>query len=198
MYKYNNYCWPACSKNNDKNGVSIIILLCNNRHKHQILFSQYAKKIHGATIYFFYIRSSSMLGKVFSLLKPLILFVNALVALRQGWNIARSGRNIQFWEDNKATTLSISISKMGRATFRSGSSLHDENEVKRRKPRWLSARPPMPRSPSFSLEFNKNPRASGIELATRRRSPGFPSENIMRFDSYLGASPFDSISPYFS
>ena len=139
-----------------------------------------------------------MLGRGFSLLKPLILFVNALVALRQGWNIVRSGRNIQFWEDNKVTTLSMSISEMGWATFRSGSSLHDENEVKRRKPRWLSARPPMPRSPSLSLEFNKNPRASGIELATRRRSPGFPSGNIMRFDSFLGASPFDSISPYFS
>lgn len=114
--------------------------------------------------------------------------MNALVALRQGWNIVRSGRNIQFWEDNKATTLSMSISEMGWATFRSGSSLHDENEVKWKKPRWLSARPPMPRSPSFSLEFNKNPRASGIELTTRRRFPGLPSGNIMRFDSLLGAS----------
>lgn len=97
--------------------------------------------------------------------------MEALVAFRRAWNIARSGRNIQFWEDNKAATLSMSISEMGWATFRGGSSLHDENEVKRRKPRWLSARPPMSRSSSFSSEFNKNPRASRIELAARRCAP---------------------------
>lgn len=126
--------------------------------------------------------------------KPLILFVDVIVVFRGAWNIAKSGRNIQFWKDNKAATLSMSISEMGWATFRSGSSLHDENEVKRRKPRWLSARPLMPRSLSFSSEFNKNPRASGIELATRRRLAGLYRETLCVSTLF---SLFDSISPHF-
>jgi len=132
------------------------------------------KKFHGATTripflhpYFVFDEESSFSTETIN-----SLCEGVSSSLRRAWNIARGGRNIQFREDNKAATLSMSISEMGWATFRDGSSLHDENEVKRRKPRWLSARPPMPRSPSFSSEFNKNPRASGIELATRRRSSG--------------------------
>jgi len=133
-------------------------------------------------------------GKLFFSTKPLILFVDMIVAFRRAWNIAKSGRNIQFWKDNKAATLSMSISEMGWATFRGGSSHHDENEVKRRKPRWLSARPLMPWSLSFSSEFNKNPRASGIELATRRRLAGLYRETLCVSTLF---SLFDSISPHF-
>lgn len=56
----------------------------------------------------------------------------------------------------------MSIGKTGWANFRCTplpSQVHDESEVKRKKPRWLSARPR--RWPeSTLLEFNKNPRAS--------------------------------------